>query len=67
MNWESGYLQFKSRSALDSIKANELRQKAFDQFIAQGLPSKKEEAWKFTSLNNTPVCSFTYFHPPNKL
>ncbi|MGZ3725979.1 MAG: Fe-S cluster assembly protein SufD [Pseudobdellovibrio sp.] len=50
MNWESSYLQFKSRSALDSLKANELRQNAFTRFMEQGLPSKKEEAWKFTSL-----------------
>ena len=52
MTWEANYLQFKSRSALDSLKANELRQKSFTQFMEQGLPSRKEEAWKYTSLNN---------------
>lgn len=52
MSWESNYLTFKSKSALDSLRANELRQKSFTKFMSEGLPNKKEEAWKFTSLNS---------------
>lgn len=51
MNWETNFLQFKTKSNLDSIQANQLRQKAFDHFLVTGLPSKKEEAWKYTSLS----------------
>ncbi len=50
MNWQTNYLNFKSRAALDSLKANELRAEAFSNFENSGLPTKKDEAWKFTSL-----------------
>lgn len=52
MSWETNYLNLKNQSALDSLKANEKRQKSFDNFLQQGLPTKKEEAWKFTSLTD---------------
>ncbi len=52
MNWESNYLQFKSKANLDSIAANQIRQRAFEHFISQGLPTKKQEAWKYTSLTD---------------
>lgn len=52
MSWETNYLNFKNTATLNSLKALEARQKAFDRFLAQGLPSKKEEAWKFTSLSD---------------
>lgn len=51
MDWQSNYLTFKSRSALGSIEANEKRQQLFSKFLVEGLPSKKQDAWKFTSLN----------------
>ncbi len=50
MNWENTYLQFKSKSNLDSIAANQMREKSFEQFKLAGLPTRKEEAWKYTSL-----------------
>ncbi|MCC2678918.1 MAG: transport protein involved in the [Pseudobdellovibrio sp.] len=50
MSWNDNYLQFKNANALESIKANEQRQLSFKRFESQGLPTKKEEAWKFTSL-----------------
>lgn len=50
MSWENSYLQFKNQSALDSIAANQVRQSAFERFVQQGLPTKKSEAWKYTSL-----------------
>ncbi|AGH96530.1 Fe-S cluster assembly protein SufD [Pseudobdellovibrio exovorus] len=50
MSWETSYLNFKNRAALDSVKANEERQKSFERFVAEGLPTRRDEAWKFTSL-----------------
>ena len=52
MSWENTYLQFKSHSSLDGILANQRRQASFEQFLAKGLPTRKEEAWKYTSLND---------------
>ena len=52
MDWQTNYLTFKNKCALDSIEANEKRQAAFENFTAAGLPTKKEEAWKFTSLTD---------------
>ena len=52
MDWQTTYNQFKTRSALDSIRANELRQRSFEKFSQKGLPTKKLEAWKYTSLKD---------------
>ncbi len=52
MSWENSYLEFKSISPLESIQANQARQKAFNHFLKVGLPTKKLEAWKYTSLND---------------
>lgn len=52
MNWQTNYLNFKNRAALDSLKANELRGQAFANFESSGLPTKKDEAWKYTSLSD---------------
>lgn len=52
MNWQTNYLNFKNRAALESLKANELRGRAFSNFESSGLPTKKDEAWKFTSLTD---------------
>ena len=50
MSWENTYLNFKNNSPLSSLRANEQRQKSFDKFMAAGLPTKNNEAWKYTSL-----------------
>jgi Fe-S cluster assembly protein SufD len=50
MDWQNNYSQFKISSALDSLRAADLRHRAFEKFSEKGLPTKKEEAWKFTSL-----------------
>lgn len=47
---QNSYNQFKLKYPLESLKAAGLREKAFQAFSAQGFPTKKEEAWKFTSL-----------------
>lgn len=50
MSWNDNYLNFKNSNALESLKANEQRQLSYSRFEAEGLPTKKDEAWKFTSL-----------------
>lgn len=50
MSWNDNYLNFKNSNALESLKANEQRQLSYGRFEAEGLPTKKDEAWKFTSL-----------------
>jgi Fe-S cluster assembly protein SufD len=52
MSWQNSYFLFKNNSALASLKANEKRQLSFDKFTATGLPSRREEAWKYTSLTD---------------
>ena len=49
---EAQFNQFKQQFPLDSIKAAALRDSAFQQFIKSGLPTKKDESWKFTSLSD---------------
>ncbi len=46
------FLTFKQQHPLDSIKASQLRDQAFEAFMHDGWPSKKEEAWKYTSLSH---------------
>ena len=33
-------------------EANSVRTKAFDNFIQQGLPNKKDENWRFTDISS---------------
>jgi Fe-S cluster assembly protein SufD len=47
------YLKFKQEFPLDSVTTAAARDNAFGLFTVQGLPSKKDEAWKYTSL--TPL------------
>lgn len=44
------YLQFKEKFPLDSILASQARDQAYESFLKMGLPTKKDEAWKYTSL-----------------
>lgn len=44
------YDQFKVANPLASLKAAELREKAFENYLQKGLPTKTEEAFKFTSF-----------------
>lgn len=52
------YLQFKQNHPLDSILATQKRDQAFENFVSLGLPSKKDEAWKYTSLTHLKDLSF---------
>lgn len=47
---QDSYNQFKLKFPLESLKVADLREKAFEAFSSHGFPTKKEEAWKFTSL-----------------
>lgn len=51
MSWENNYNQFKSTSALSGTSAGEKREQVFKSFLDTGLPTKKDEAWKYTSLS----------------
>ncbi len=46
------YTEFKQKFPLGSIKAATLREEAFQRLQKNGLPSKKDEAWKYTSVKS---------------
>lgn len=52
------FLSFKQQNPLDSVKASQLRDQAFEAYLKEGWPTKKEEAWKFTSLSHLKDESF---------
>lgn len=52
------FLSFKQNHPLDSIKASQLRDEAFEFFLQTGFPSKKDEAWKYTSLTHLKNSDF---------
>jgi Fe-S cluster assembly protein SufD len=56
---QNSYNQFKLKFPLESLKAAGLREKAFEAFAAQGFPTKKEEAWKFTSLSEAKAIDWS--------
>ncbi|MFD2822733.1 Fe-S cluster assembly protein SufD [Lacinutrix iliipiscaria] len=56
----SSYLAFENQVDIDS-PVHDIRNKAFKAFEAQGFPSKKEEAWKYTSLNNVLKHDYSVF------
>ena len=41
-----------------SKEANTIRTKAFDNFIKKGLPTKKDENWRFTDLSYIKKSSY---------
>ena len=47
---QSSYLAFEDHLQADS-PLHDVRNKAMKSFETKGFPSKKEEAWKYTSLN----------------
>lgn len=51
MNWENTYLGLKNQDSSNGSNVNENRQKAFNNFLEKGLPTKSDEAWKYTSLS----------------
>lgn len=61
------FLTFKQNHPLDSIMANQKRDLAFENFVANGFPSKKDEAWKYTSLTHLKDASFDFATDENML
>lgn len=52
MSWQNNFQNFKNHFAPEDAGSLEARSRTFDRFLNLGLPTKKEEAWKFTSLSN---------------
>lgn len=56
----SSFLAFEDTVDLDN-PVHEVRSEAIKNFEAKGFPSKKEEAWKYTSLNSLQKIDFSIF------
>ncbi|MDC6385560.1 Fe-S cluster assembly protein SufD [Flagellimonas taeanensis] len=56
----SSFLAFEDSVDLDH-PVHEVRSEAIKNFEAKGFPSKKEEAWKYTSLNSLQKVNFSIF------
>ncbi len=61
------FLSFKQKHPLDSILTTQMRDRAFENFIANGFPSKKDEAWKYTSLTHLKEAHFDFASDENML
>ncbi len=59
--------QFDHRAKSDSDWFNQRQTLAFEQFMAQGFPHKKIEAWKYTSVTPLIESSFEPLHPEASL
>lgn len=56
----SSFIAFENNVDLDQ-PVHEVRSEAIKNFEAKGFPSKREEAWKYTSLNNIQKVDFSVF------
>ena len=56
----SSFLAFENNVDLNS-PVHDVRSEAIKNFETKGFPSKKEEAWKYTSLNNLQKIDFSVF------
>ena len=56
----SSFLAFENNVDLDN-PVHEVRSEAIKNFENKGFPSKREEAWKYTSLNNIQKVDFSIF------
>ncbi|SNY95131.1 Fe-S cluster assembly protein SufD [Flagellimonas pacifica] len=56
----SSFIAFENNVDLDN-PVHEVRSEAIKNFEEKGFPSKKEEAWKYTSLNNIQKVDFSVF------
>ncbi|WP_417855821.1 Fe-S cluster assembly protein SufD [Xanthomarina gelatinilytica] len=56
----SSFLAFENRVDIDS-PVHDVRSEAIKIFESQGFPSKKEEAWKYTSLNSILKHDYSVF------
>ncbi|MEO0526617.1 MAG: Fe-S cluster assembly protein SufD [Bacteroidota bacterium] len=56
----SSFLAFESNVDVDH-PVHDIRSEALKNFEGKGFPSKKDEAWKYTSLNNLQKVDFSIF------
>ncbi|WP_420321048.1 Fe-S cluster assembly protein SufD [Flagellimonas sp.] len=56
----SSFIAFENNVDLDH-PVHEVRSEAIKNFETKGFPSKKDEAWKYTSLNNIQKVDFSVF------
>ena len=56
----SSYVEFENRTDTNSA-VHDIRSKAFQNFESLGFPTKKLEAWKYTSLNSVLKQDFNIF------
>ncbi|MBC7754490.1 MAG: Fe-S cluster assembly protein SufD [Moraxellaceae bacterium] len=61
------FLEFKHKYPLYSARANSLRDNAYDHFVTDGFPTKKDEAWKYTSLTHLKESNFQFALDENGL
>ena len=61
----SSFLAFENRVDIDS-PVHDVRSEAIKIFESQGFPSKKEEAWKYTSLKSILKHDYSVFHKHEK-
>ena len=57
----SSFLAFENNSLDLNRPVHEVRSEAIKNFENKGFPSKKEEAWKYTSLNSIQKVDFSIF------
>ncbi|MDP6922256.1 MAG: Fe-S cluster assembly protein SufD [Lutibacter sp.] len=63
----SSFLAFENSAGIDlDAKVHEIRTRAIQSFEQQGFPSKKDEAWKYTSLKALLQTDFSLFPAPGK-
>jgi Fe-S cluster assembly protein SufD len=57
----SSFIAFENQNSSDNLYVNELRSEAIKNFETTGFPSKKNEAWKYTSLKNVLKQDYSLF------
>ena len=57
----SSFIAFENQDSSDSLFLNELRGEAIKNFETSGFPSKKDEAWKYTSLRSVLKQDYSLF------
>ena len=57
----SSFIAFENENSLDNSFLNELRSEAIKNFEISGFPSKKNEAWKYTSLKGLLSRDYSLF------
>jgi Fe-S cluster assembly protein SufD len=57
----SSFLVFENQANIDNDFVNDIRNEAIKTFETKGFPSKKEEAWKYTSLNKLLKKDYSVF------